>query len=415
MTLGWGMADKRQGRRQRRDSAEARAKRPRLDRFYRHELGNISPGDFEFTLDLLREPRLVLDRHLERFSWEDAGAVLTGSMTLRRPEPENPRSLPFEHGWLVRCRVRAKLGGRWRELWRMRTRIPETTVEEGILEVELADDLDVLRRNKRKWPMFRRTKRRRRGWRCDEVARIVARRSGVRLGRIAKGTKRIHKLPHEGTDLDILRYAYGKETDESGRRFVIRMTSGRLEILPYGRNPVLYVFGQQLRAAVVTKRGRARPVTVLEGKGRIGKGADAEKITYTEVREKLVRRFGYLHEEKDFGRVQSRDDLRRQVRREMARAVRLKPAATFTTGGVPFVRRGDGCYLHLRQEGFRGPDEQSRDRSFVYCANARHNVDGEGGYTTDWEFRVDDPFVKDRERREREARQRKRRKRKAAA
>jgi hypothetical protein len=406
MAVAADRKDRRRGRVQRRESAEGRVKRPRLDRFYRHEAGDITPGEFEFTLDLLRRPRLVLDKHVTRFEWRDDSSVLTGTMTLRRPEPDQPRSLPFAHGWPVRCRVRPAAGGKWRELWRMRTGIPSVTVEEGQLEIELHDDLDPLRRNRRKW-RYRRTKRRRRGWRCDEVARDVARRDGIRLGRIAKGTKRFRKIEIEGSTLDVLREAYGKESEESGRRFVIRMVRGRLNILPYRRNPILYVFGRQLQGAVVDKTGK-KPITVLEGKGRIGKGEDAKKITYTEVREKLVRRFGYVHREKNFGRVSSHAELKRLVRREMARSVRLKPRATFTTAGVPFIRRGDGAYLHLRREGFGGIDEQSANRAFVYCAGAVHVVDGEAGYTTDWEFRVDDPYLKDRLRREREARQERR-------
>ncbi|MCA1571260.1 MAG: hypothetical protein LC798_13255 [Chloroflexi bacterium] len=403
--------DKRRGRREHAASHEGRVKSPNLGAFYASEIADIRPGYYEFSFDLLRSPRMSLDRFIESCEWTDESAVLEGSMTLRRPDPNDPQSLPFEHGYPVRCRVRAVGKTQWRELWRMRTGIPSTTVETGTVEVELKDDLDALRRNQRDWT-FRRTKRRKRGYYAHEIAREVARREGVRLGRVAKGTKRMRKLvKKDATALDVLRAAYEHERKATGRRFVIRMTAGRLEIVPFQRNPILYVFGAQMQSALVSKTGPARPVTVLEAKGRIGKGKDAEKVKHTEVRRDLIRRFGYLHKEKNFGRVSSKADLRRQARREMAEDIRLKPSVEFDHAGVPYIRRGEGIYVHLASEGFSGEDEQSRKRAFVYIRSISHRVDS-SGYSMSIGAGVDDPYLKDRKQREREEREKTRRKRK---
>lgn len=293
----------------------------------------------------------------------------------------------------------------------MRTGIPRAQVEGGTVDVELTDDLDVLKRNRRDWT-FRRTKRRKRGWFAHEIARVVARKEGVRLGRIAKGTKRLRKLVKKDTaGLDILRAAYAHEREETGRRFVIRMAGGKLEIVPFQRNPILYIFGAQMQSAMIEKIGKARPVTVLEGKGRVGKGDEAKKVKHTEVRRDLIRRFGYLHKEQDFGRVSSKAELRRKVKREMAKQVRLKPTIEFEYAGVPFIRRGDGIHVKVKGEGFAGRDPQARKRAFVYVTAARFRVDGSSGFTMSISANVEDPYFKDRRRREREARERNRRER----
>ena len=404
--------DRRRGREQHARSKEGRVRRPRLDRYYGPAKREVRPGDFEFRFDLIRVgplPNLSLNKSIESAEWRDDAAVLTGTLAMRRPEPDRPKSLPIARGHLVRCRARQRGDLRWRTLWRMRMGFPETNVEDGSVTVELSDDLDILRRNRRQW-RIRKGKRRKRGWFAHEVARIVARREGIRLGRIAKGTKRMNKpAVGEFTALDVLRKAYKFERDKTGRRFVIRMDyNGRLEILPFRRNRLLYVFGDQLRSALVSQQGKERPVTVLEAKGRIGKGKDAKKVSVVIHRRPLSRALGYRHDERNYGRVQSKAELREEAQRDYARGVRVKPSARVTVPGVPWIRRGEGVYLRLPREGFRGDDDQTLSRAFVYCSSVVHRVAGSDGFTSEFEVRVDDPFYKDAKRQEREERQRKR-------
>lgn len=406
------------GQQQRRAAHEARIRRPNLVHHYRFRIPEIEPGLFEFELTLMREKGkgdIRLTRITESFSWADEEAVLAGSVTLRRPDPDSPTTLPIAKGHRIRCRVRWGSRKSWYELWTMRCGAPETNLSSDgtTVTVELQDDLVKLRQNKRKYTL-RKTKKRKVGYYAHEVARIVAKRAGVKLGRVAKGTVRVPKIAGEMSDLDAIKKAYAYEREKTGRRFVIRFDSrGRLEVLPYQRNRILYSFAHQILSALTNEESKDNPTTVIEGKGRIGKGKAARKVRHTEMNRAIVNRFGYVHEEKNYGRVDSIAELREKVRRDYAKQIRIKRTATLEVPGIPFIRRGEGIQWLTDEPGWHGRSEKSLDRSFVFTTGVRHNVDSGGQYTTSMDIVQDDPFVKDQERREKEARDRKRRARKS--
>lgn len=377
--------------------------RPDLRHFYRGELSDIRPGDFEFTLDLLRgsgvKP-LNVDDLVTDFDWADEESVLAGSLNVIRG-----KDFPFGNGHLVRCRVRWNVG-KWYELWQMRVQ-PE--IEEDPVaatgSVDLKDDLALLQRNKRKW-VFRKTKARGRGWRADEVAREVAKREKVRIGKLAKGTKRHNKLVVEGSGLEVIKQAYANEKDHSGRKFIIRMRNGRLEVVPFRRNSILYVIEEQLEAALLHRQQAERPVTVIEARGK----AAGKKIKLTVFNRDVVRRFGRVTEEKDYGKVDSRAELRTLAMRDLAKKVRITRTAELSIPGIPFIRRGDGIRWKNKEPGWFGPTVStadrtgSKDRTYVFVSTLRHSVASAGEYTTDLSIVQEDPFVKDRNARDKERR-----------
>jgi Arc/MetJ family transcription regulator len=206
--------------------------------------------------------------------------------------------------------------------------------------------------------------------------------------------------------LKVIIAAYQYETEKTGRIFVIRMRNGRLEVLPYQRNSVLYVLADQIRTSLTTKKPYSpKPASVLTGIARLGKGKHAKRIRHTEYRAAVVRRIGKIHREKNYGRVTSRHELREQVRRDLAKMLRYELAATVQHQGIPFIRRGDGIKLDLAGEGFHGA------KSFVYVTAARHQVQV-ASYTSEFDVTTVDPFRKDQKRLEKEARERARQKRK---
>lgn len=399
---------KSQGREQRKRSATGRTRRPNLARYYGRQLAAVDPGEFEFELTLLRgrgTKPLNLDRAVESFEWGDEESAMAGNVQLRRPDSDDRSSLPVGRGHRIRCRTR--WAGRWYELWTMRCGPPEVTVDStGVkVSVDLADDLDLVRRGKRHY-LRRKTKRHPHGYFGHAVVREFARREGIRLGKIAKCRKRMSKIDVKGSLLDLVREVYEHEHEKTGTRFVIRMRNGRLEVVPYRRNRTLYVLAQQLRNASITYTPKVEnPVTVLVGKARIGTGSGAKKIRHTEYRRGVVQRYGYMRKEKDYGRVDSLSELRSKVRRDLAKQYRADVSATVESQGIPFIRRGDGAQLLLPSEHFTGR------LSFVYCTGGRHQVQGES-YTSSFTLTREDPFLKDRERREKEARERKRKQRK---
>lgn len=376
----------RSGREQRRKSVTAQSRTPDLSKFYRYHLPSITPGEFEFDLDLLRprQPPLSLNRLVDTFGWDDEQSVLTGSLTAYRPDPERPITLPVTRNQLVRCRVR--WDGPTYELWTMRTAAPQIQVDTGNVQIDLTDDLAKLDTGKRDW-WFRRTKHRKHGYTCDEIARVVCSELGVAAGELTKGTARVEIKMRNATGLAVLRAAYQKEKASAGRSFVIRMRQGSLQILPLARNPVAYVLADQIQTALIAqKKGGAQPVTVLTGRGHVGSGKRAKKVSYTAFDRQVVRALGYVPHTKDYGRVDSHADLRGQVTRDLAQGLRLNDTITISHAGIPFILRGDGVQIRLPAEGYSG------QQGFAFCTRANHTVQA-GVYTTDWDFTLNDPFL----------------------
>lgn len=399
------------GRRERANSATGKARRPQLDRFYGNRLKDVRPGDFEFRLTLIpggRWGRKPLDAFVTGFEWADEESVLTGRVELQRPDPDDPRSLTVGIGHRIRCEVRH--AGQWYEVWTMRAQKPIVDPIEGTVSVPLTDDLQGLRRNKRKW-VFRKTKARKKGWNAAEVTREVCRREGIRIRSLPAAKYRLNKIEMTGSALDVIKKAWAHEKAKSGRRFFLRMRDGKLEVVPYRRNRILYTLGAAIESVTLEETQREKPVTVIIGKGRIGKGKGAKKVRHTEYRRSIVKRFGKITEEKDYGRVDSLADLRGRCRRDLAKAIRVSRTGRVVTPGIPFIRRGEGMRYLSKEPGWHGGTNAARDRTYVFTSDVHHQVSGAGDYTTEVGFIQEDPFVKDRERRDKEARERKRRER----
>lgn len=392
---------KRTGREQRRRTATARARHPSLDAFYATVLPPLLAGEFDWRVQLVAagRPAVPLGPSLETFTWQDDGSAITGNLQVHRPDPIDPSSLPITSGQLVRCSVRWS-GGVWVEVWTMRTKPPQWQLDTNTGSVDLEDDMALLKRSKRNW-LFRVTKRRRFGYLPQELTLIVARQLGLKVRRLARGTHRIAKLSKpDATGLDVLTAIWAEETNATKRKFVIRLRDGQLEVVPFARNPLLYVLGAQLQQALVTQVPKSdQPATVLTGHARIGKGSGTRKITYTHIDRPAQRRLGYVHQDKDYGRLPSVDALRRKVKLDLAGSMHVDYTADVTVTGIPFVYRGDGVMLNLAAEGFVG------DRAFVYVTTGQHTVSGTD-YTSEMQFTATDPYSKPTTRATREAQQR---------
>lgn len=389
---------------EREETATAKARGPDLGKVYDRELAELTPGDFRFKLDMRRKglATLPLDGAVESFSWRDDpdGEKVSASLSLRRPDPDKPDSLPLGLGHKVRCRTR--WAGQWYELWTLRAGQPAWTLEGGG-EVEVSDDMALLNANRRKWT-FRTTKSRPRGWLCHEIAEAVCEREGVDVGTLAKGTKRIKKMVREkDSAAQMIRAAYKEETDHTARKFVMRMRDGALEVVPYRRNSTLYVIREQIMQALLEVERNATPTTVVEAKGRIGKGKGARSVKHTEFRQAIVDRYGYVAVEKNYGRVGSHAALREEAQKTLAKALSAKRSAELTVPGIPFLRRGDGMRWLTDEPGFTGGTVDLRDRSFVYVTGVTHTVAAD--YTTQLTVVQEDPFEADRKRLEKAQRE----------
>jgi hypothetical protein len=401
----------RSGRSQRRASASGQAKRPDLSSYYGRRLPPVTPGEFEFRLDLYRGRSHVMTLDtVESFEWTDEESAMSGNVQVRRPDPDDASSLPVGRGMRIKCRTRWH--GKLYEVWTMRCEPPEVTVDDSgaHVSVDVKDDMVLVNSGKRRY-LYRTTKRRKHGWFGHDALRDAARKDGIKLGAIAKCRKRMGKIDVTGSFLDLATKVYSHEAEVTGWKYILRMRDGKFEAVRYARNRTLYVLGEALRQGVVKQAPKVeKPVTVWTGKARLGKGKGAKHIRYTEARRSMIERFGRTTKTQDYGRVDSMAELKRKVRRDLVKQYAVDVTIDVQAPGVPFIRRGDGVQVSLPSEDFVGW------RSYVYCTGASHQVQGES-YTMQASFSRDDPFEKDRLRREQEAkaRARKRKARKKAA
>lgn len=359
---------------------------PNLSAFYKYKLPPITPGDFEFLIDLLRQglPDLSLDRMAQSLSWTDQGSALTGSVTLYRPDPANPLTLPIVRGDRIRCRVRWA-GGVY-ELWTMRSDAPAIQVDQGTVQITLADDLILLDSNDLDW-VFRKTKRRPYGYFCHEIAALVAKRLGLPTGELVKGTVRMSLVKRKASGKDVISQAYLNEKNASGRSFILRLRDGKVEVVTITRNPILYVLAGQIQTALIGQKGGSKsPTTALTGRAHIGHGKDTKKISYTAYDRSVISKLGYVPQTKDYGLVDSHAQLRADVTRDLAAGLRLPDTVTIDHAGIPFILRGDGVQIDLPAEGYSGKN------SFAFATRCDHTVSA-GVYTGEWDFNFTDPFL----------------------
>lgn len=394
------------GRDEARSTRKGAAKQPDLRRYYRHRLPDVQAGHSDFAITLVRGKgveSLRLDRMTEAIDWGDEAGegALRGSAVFRRPQVDDPSSLPIGRAHRIRLTVR------WNEvlhqLWEMRCGPPEVSPSDGTVSVELSDDMSVLSRTKRR-RIYRKGKNRPKGWHPQDVVRHAARRDGVRVGSLARARVHVNVKEDHMTLYDLARKVYEKETSKTGRRFIFRMRNGRFEVVHYRRNPVVFVVGPGATEVSVSQKASSQPVTVVTGKARIGKGKRAKKREHTSKHDAVIRRFGYVHEEKDYGRLDSFAELRERVQRSLAAELRVRHSATISMQLVPFIRKGDAVFVDLPREGFRGKD------AYAFVSSVRHRISA-GDRSTELEIVEADPYHRYRQELEKKQRAAKRKKR----
>lgn len=406
------------GRKQRANSKRGRLQRPDLSEWYDRTLTPIEPGGFVFRSVLVRpeKPReeryMTLDRALTELDWGDqGGSVLTGTMSLRRPGPRRVAALPVQRGHRVRLQL--FWGGRWRRQWDMRVaQVPEVDLKTGTLTAPLEDDLNALSQNVKEWD-FKKDKQHPHGWTADEVTVAVCKDQHVRPGRIAQGTKKITKLKLKGSGLEIIRKAWAMEKAKTGVRYVVKFNGARLDVLPFRRPDTVYIISAIEKGATTAAEAKTkRPVTQIKAKGRIkGTGKD-KKIEETVRSPVAIAKFGFSEEEKDYGRVNSRADLRQEARRDLAASIKVERTATLSLPGIPFLEKGSCIRWLTNEPGWSGKvGNTEQDRSYAYVTTAHHTL-SPSSYDTEIQINQDDPYFTDRKRRDKERRDKKKQERK---
>lgn len=359
---------------------------PDLSNFWGHALPPMTPGDFDFELlvrETKRSPWVNLDTINQTMEWQEQEATPGASLTLARPEIDDPDSMPVEAGMDVR--LRTLWGGSWYTLWTMRAEQPQED-KAGNATIPLLDDMDLVRRTVRDFIFH--APHGSPGYTCDEIAKIVCGKINVPHGSLVKGKRRIRRVVKPRTSaLAVIIWAYNLEHQRTGIRYFPRMENGKLCVFPYRRNPALYVLGDMLAEVDNQPLGSPRPVTIITGKAHIGSGKKAKNVEYTGFSKAAVERFGAVHHDEQMGRVDDMGELREKVKRALATQLRVALGGTFTTPGIPFIRRGDGVELNLPEYGWTG-----RQR-FTFVSGIQHSV-SPGAYTSALTVASTDLFAK---------------------
>lgn len=374
-------------------------RRPNLRAYYGRTIAPIEPEDFDFRIRNVRggsTGTFSLDRVTTSLSWAEEEETHRGSITLQRPVIDDPKSLPVGRG--QRLRLEIKAGGRWYPLWTMRVLNPETDPGTGVLTIELLDSLDVARRGQRTYE-YRKPRGRSKGIRVDRLIEREARADAIPLREVARMTARVRSIKVNGSFIDLVADLLERERKETGRRFVVRVREGKLEIVPYRRNRIVAVIDSRASNVSISREGSAKPVTVIRGSGRVGKGKAAKTVKAVEpgpeneAGRRAIRRFGKSEERKNYGRVDSLADLRKQMRRDLAAKLKTNRSVSATIPLAPFVRRGDAVMVDLPEDGFDGRN------AFMFVDSVSHSV-GPTEAATALTVVEQDPFLRYREERE---------------
>lgn len=412
-------ATKNKGKKQRANSQIGKLRAPNLNAFYDQKARSIEPGEFTFRTLLVRPEMpandgryMILDRANTSLEWGDGeGSVLTGSISLRRPAPEKVGSIPILRGHRVRLQL--FWGGHWQVLWDMQVPdVPDVDLKTGTITAELADPLSALQLNQKEWE-FKKDKQHPQGWTADEITRFVCRDQRVRIGRLPKARKRMKKLKLKGSGLEVIRKAWAAEKRETTIRYVIRFRDNRLNVEPFTRPKTIYVIKGIPKAASTSATAKSlHPTTSIKATGHIKKGGKTHKIEETVTSTAAARRFGFSQKEIDYGHVDSRTELRKEARRDLAEGFELERSANLTIPGIPFLEKGSMVIWRTEEPGWHGKvGSTNKDRAFAYVTSSHHSL-GPSSYDTELVLSQDDIYLADRERRDEERRDKSKKERK---
>lgn len=372
----------------------------------------------EFKFKIIRPDRTDFDLGplIESVEWRDEGTfdninsipVLRGTISLRKPSPEDPQhgNVVIHDGYLVRCKVR--WGGDWRELWEMRIQQTTVDVADGSWSLECADDLMLLSKSSYNYSFKANDHNHKKGWRYWEIVKHVCHHANIPFDhKMPKGHKWIQNLSDTKiSPLEIIRQAVQQEQDYTGRPMVIAWRKGKLTIRHLRRNRLLFTLASQLRNANIQVTRGGQLVTSLQGHAHLKKSKSGktkkEPINYHVMDRDVVKKYGFIHDEHNFGEVNSREQLRHLAKRYYAKNLKAVRKITGVEHyGIAFVRRGDAIRLRIPSENITGR------KSILFVYSITHSLSG-GDYTMTCDVTKVDPLDPEKLKEEREKAKRRR-------
>lgn len=391
-----------------------------------------------------RRRRLSIDYVVTAISWQDKGPITEANISIQNPRPG--RQLPIQRGHEIMIRWAAADTKTFHPLFRLRVMRVSRSGSAGTMELTLADEAKWLKNTKEDFS-YKKGKaksegKRPKGWRCDQIARDICRKHNIPLGKIARGRHMIENLTEENiSPIAAIQKAYEKDRDETGRKYIINFTNGRLNIYLLRRSKTMLLLGGQqlveatyeeafkrsfLTALTVKGTLKGTPAAAAEepnedsggggggggsgsgggggtggggggnGGGNPGQGentnndADTEKkgAFEIEVRSSKVamRRYGTIRGTWTIDDpVRSKAKARERARRRLEHVQEPEETLSISVPGVPTLQRGDAMKVRVR--------ELDLD-VMVYAKAVSHTVTADD-YTMEVECGFTDPFEDD--------------------
>lgn len=333
---------------------------------------------------------------VESLSWVDEVAILVGDIQLRR-EPYGSRTPDVVEGDEIRLEYRARLGGAFTELWRMRVRDPAYGLRDGTIRFSLRNDLGALDDSTDDFKYVKKAKQR--GFLVAEIVADVCRRYGVRakLTRTRHRTKKQVWLADKGPPWEFLKHLRNVEETYTGRKLFYRWNRGRLELMPFVRSAHLLILGPTLMDAALQKTRRENFATALTlrttvpaSSGKDAKGhqkATARKLAVTFRSKAAADRYGVVHRILYSPDANSRAELLQQAKLFIAEVLKPKRELTLSHPGIATLRRGHAAFISLPEAGLK---------QIVFVTRAAFQL-GPGSFSMDLTCMLEDPFVDQRE------------------
>jgi hypothetical protein len=332
---------------------------------------------------------------VESIQWTEPAdsAITRGSITFREPGyRRRPFNIGAGHEIILLCSVLGN--GRFVELWRMRIYDPNHEISSGTRTFSLANDLQRLALSEDDFK-YRKGKKKPRGWLVHEVIRDVCRRYRVRIGQITATRHRIkNRTWHEVDPLTVLNDVLRAERVNTGRRLMIRMTRGRLTVIPRKRSAELLLLGPTIIEAALRQSMREGFATALTVRGKTTtlRGRDQKdshhrhrhrKINVKVLNAAAINRYGFIHRIVYAPDADSPAEARTLGRRYMARKARPIRDLTISHPGIPTLRKGVSIRVTLPQAGLK---------QIIFVSEITHNL-SRADYTMDVTLGFDDPYV----------------------
>lgn len=367
-------------------TAKSRRRSPKTPDPYPRSVSPERLGDerLRFTLTGKSGARQVGDQ-VTSVSWDDTGMELTGTLEGQAPLNE----LEFKDGDRLRCDYAPSADATFRPLWTLAIQSDDSAGITRALEAEttsaaLGSTLSRYRAMTMDFS-YRKDKKHPSGWTADQIVRDVAKRTGMPLGKIAKGTHHITNLVKRNADpMDVILIAYRQEREATGRRF-FSAWNGRLNMTVLTRSKYLMDLLPVLQTGSYTETRRDDFATVLDVRITVKSGKRKTKSVKTRVVDKAgVKQYGRIIKSVSPKNVNSIGEARRWAKQSLRRRQSAKRQLEITVPLLPLLRRGDALRLNIPNE----PDL----KQIVFVRSASHQWSaGEG--TTTIVVRFDDPYV----------------------